>query len=1127
MAISRVTGPILTSNLDRQGIDLQFTTNSEPLLYLDFANFQVAINANTTNATETLTINGNLRTSNLKLDAHTITSDSDLTIAYSGNLSLGNVSNIKMLGGNVNYLLSTDGNGNLAWQDLNTLSSTIDLTADNILLGNSTDGSVVEVSAYRRWTANTTVTDAADNLNQVMLNVYQNTYVGNVNITANTASGPSPLSIQFTGTVLGNPNSYYWDFGDGNTSVVQNPTHTYDNAAGGPYSVYFKAYNTNGTLNGAGYLGSGSQGAYFDTLNTDFVTVYTPAPIPAFILSDTSIDDGSSIQLTNTSQHSISYEINWGDGQSDLVTNNSSPGGVSGGPISHTYNNTSGDTEYYVTLDAYSPTAGATGLTVTSLPTNVEVYSSHVPVITSNVVIGNNQHEVAPYGLTVGFNNITSSMPGATSIFANNRYEFNFGDSTVANVVIGSGSNGDTGQVISHTYTLIDPEVQQTFSANLKIFNGKSNSPFTSIPVNITVNPAPTSLFSATASVVSDRTGDTSQTGYLFTDLNGINRAQFVYTNQSFNTDTYTWFYGDSTNSGQILEGNPGSPTGSTITHSYTSTGNKTVSLLATGPNSISAGDDDLTKTNYLSVLVAPLPPVSVGNTILSMGSIGTAPLIAASVTNNSTISSPAAGTTVTRITSSTATTNAVTGIYNSASGSMYSIYNGIADAAATLTTANVSGTYGSLRITNDYDVHSISPAIYPSNFYQVFDGYLTTSGISVGHNTYQLTHSTAGSTPVLSFVRDNVTSVPLLDISTVAMSTLASGSLKYVSGVPYYTTGGTITITGVKAYNWVGQCYVDVTNPLTIHPSTVLAGSGSVINTQNKTYSDLDGAVTYLSGGIPLANTGYNSSNKYSFGSLTVNINGNAAVTGRINLQLSNVNGISSSYVLPTPINLYSTSVTGIDELSIPVSPILGSHFTDNGRRIVLTTGIGGANPAFSNIIDYYTTAQFAGMVSVTGTDEAITRFGQVLNDNTDYSTYLPAGPDLSSRTGTQYFRFAFHRQTVADFSITYSGKISGMWIAAPGTQIDTTSTLNGWIDASAVYAGAGIPGANAYVGGNGSNGCAKTSGDVISVGTTVTNKICTLTLGSENTSNATANQILVTVAIAAGDSLTSVSVS
>jgi PKD repeat protein len=45
----------------------------------------------------------------------------------------------------------------------------------------------------------------------------------------------STLTASFTDMTAGNPTAWAWDFGDGNTSTVQNPTHTY--AAGGTYNV--------------------------------------------------------------------------------------------------------------------------------------------------------------------------------------------------------------------------------------------------------------------------------------------------------------------------------------------------------------------------------------------------------------------------------------------------------------------------------------------------------------------------------------------------------------------------------------------------------------------------------------------------------------------------------------------------------------------------------------------------------------------------------------------------------------------------------------------------------------------------------------------------------------------------
>ena len=52
---------------------------------------------------------------------------------------------------------------------------------------------------------------------------------------ADVSAGLSPLSVAFTDTSVNNPSEWSWDFGDGNTSSEQNPTHTF---FGGSYDVY-------------------------------------------------------------------------------------------------------------------------------------------------------------------------------------------------------------------------------------------------------------------------------------------------------------------------------------------------------------------------------------------------------------------------------------------------------------------------------------------------------------------------------------------------------------------------------------------------------------------------------------------------------------------------------------------------------------------------------------------------------------------------------------------------------------------------------------------------------------------------------------------------------------------------
>lgn len=56
---------------------------------------------------------------------------------------------------------------------------------------------------------------------------------------ASTVSGVWPVAVHFSDNSTGNPDSWLWDFGDGNTGIEQNPVHTYNNT--GLYSIKLSA----------------------------------------------------------------------------------------------------------------------------------------------------------------------------------------------------------------------------------------------------------------------------------------------------------------------------------------------------------------------------------------------------------------------------------------------------------------------------------------------------------------------------------------------------------------------------------------------------------------------------------------------------------------------------------------------------------------------------------------------------------------------------------------------------------------------------------------------------------------------------------------------------------------------
>ena len=65
------------------------------------------------------------------------------------------------------------------------------------------------------------------------------------NFSATPVSEMAPLTVTFTDTSLGSPTLWSWDFGDGNSSTLQNPVYIYNSA--GIYTVSLNATNAYGS----------------------------------------------------------------------------------------------------------------------------------------------------------------------------------------------------------------------------------------------------------------------------------------------------------------------------------------------------------------------------------------------------------------------------------------------------------------------------------------------------------------------------------------------------------------------------------------------------------------------------------------------------------------------------------------------------------------------------------------------------------------------------------------------------------------------------------------------------------------------------------------------------------------
>ena len=98
MAIGRVAGPMLLSELDRQGIDLTFTTNSNQLVALDFTSFRMALKGGTASA-YVFDVNGNAAIANVVLENGAVITSQGLNQNLT--LQANGVANVTVINANV------------------------------------------------------------------------------------------------------------------------------------------------------------------------------------------------------------------------------------------------------------------------------------------------------------------------------------------------------------------------------------------------------------------------------------------------------------------------------------------------------------------------------------------------------------------------------------------------------------------------------------------------------------------------------------------------------------------------------------------------------------------------------------------------------------------------------------------------------------------------------------------------------------------------------------------------------------------------------------------------------------------------------------------------------------------
>src|SRR5690606_1285804 len=101
---------------------------------------------------------------------------------------------------------------------------------------------------------------------------------------ANITSGMRPLAVSFTDTSMGTQiSAWYWDFGDGSTSTIQNPVHVYE--LSGSYDVRLNVSTVGGS----------------DWKNvTAYITVTNATPLARFMSNITAGYAPLAVQFTDT-----------------------------------------------------------------------------------------------------------------------------------------------------------------------------------------------------------------------------------------------------------------------------------------------------------------------------------------------------------------------------------------------------------------------------------------------------------------------------------------------------------------------------------------------------------------------------------------------------------------------------------------------------------------------------------------------------------------------------------------------------------------------------------------------------------------------------------------------------------
>ena len=503
---------------------------------------------------------------------------------------------------------------------------------------------------------------------------------------------------------------------------------------------------------------------------------------------------------------------------------------------------------------------------------------------------------------------------------------------------------------------------------------------------------------------------------------------------------------------------------------------------------------DGLAQINQILGKLVPQSPGAFPNsTSLSVSSLSTYRMANFTQTDRTLTGGKtvAGGSTVTSVRrAATYTTNTFGDVGPGESGTLTLVKNNVATGAVTFTASSANGTYSDLIITDSKD-YALTGKISAANFWRSFD--CQGSGtVANGWNEIYLSHTGGSNTSVVSwYYDDSAPGSPTFATPTIVPS---STTVIYSSTVPHYTSATTFLL-GVNVSKLSGDMF-----PTSNTFFTGTAGGAFGAPTSN-TYPLV--GITY-----PLARNYLVSSGSVVVNSTSTIIAGFGSSATGPSVTVDNSYSTASQAFTTALANtiLYKTgTASAMEETTITFGSTVGTG-SGLAARII--------NPGTTDTPAYTASAALFNSQSSTLTANDATIVAATLkHDQTNYSTgYLPVGPNLSTgRTGAQYFTFRFVRTAVSKFDIQFTGTIAGMWVALPGSAIDTAAAAtNGWIDMSLAYGGSGVPSSGASVGG------------VVTLNSAVTNHRKTCTFGTVSSSSTSTNEIYVRIKLTSGQTVT-----